>query len=120
MTPNDVEVISSLLYRYAIPTKSHEQELAVQGNSENRHYMRWLIPKGSKLITDSLNPKLSPLEIPVLDTSDPRFDMITHNTRTLVGQTSEYTIEYQSTPRSCDGTLEFGTPPGIVNFTVTR
>ena len=45
MTASDVENIRNLLYRYAIPTKSHEQEIAVQGNGENRHYMRWLIPK---------------------------------------------------------------------------
>ena len=56
----------------------------------------------------------------LLDTSDPRFEMITNNIRTLVGEKSEVRVEYESTPTNCQSELVFQPQPGLQKFQILR
>ena len=45
MTPADTSSIESLFNQYGIARGNRVKELEVQGNGENRQYLRLLVPK---------------------------------------------------------------------------
>ncbi len=116
MTPTDVAGIESLFNQYGLALDNRKKEIEVQGNGENRQYLRLLIPKNSTLVSSSgaIGTKLT------LDASDLRFDMITTNIRTLVGQKSEVRVEYESTPAICQSELVFQPQPGLQKYQILR
>lgn len=111
MTFDDKEKVRKLLYDFGVPPEAHEKQIFIQGNGENKQYVRVLAPKGSKL---SGRP---PIQIEV-DDSMPDYTVFAFTLTTPVGQKAAAFFDYESSPKDCSKKLEFFRQSGLQNYLV--
>lgn len=111
MSVDDKEKIRGLLYDLGVPPDQHEKQIFIQGNGDNRQYVRVLVPKGSKL---SGKP---PIEVDV-DDSMPDYTVFAFYITTVPGQKSAAFFDYESEPKDCSKKSTFYAQPGLQNYTV--
>lgn len=112
MTTDDKEGIRKLLFELGVPPEKHEQQIAIQGNGENRQYVRVLVPKGSKLFGTP------PMQTEV-DDSRPEYTTVSFYATTDVGKTSAAFFDYETPLSDCSDTKPaFVKQPGLANYQI--
>lgn len=111
MSVDDKERVRGLLYDLGVPLEEHEKQIFIQGNGDNRQYVRVLVPKGSKL---SGTP---PIQITV-DDSMPEYTVFAFYLTTSPGQKSAAFFDYESDIANCEKKPVFHAQPGLVNYDV--
>ncbi|MDQ1343728.1 MAG: hypothetical protein QG650_448, partial [Patescibacteria group bacterium] len=111
MTVDDKEKIRGLLYDLGVPPEEHEKQIFIQGNGDNRQYVRVLVPKGSKI---SGQP---PIQIEI-DDSMPDYTVFAFFITTVPGQKSGAFFDYESETKDCSKKPAFYVQPGLQNYQV--
>ncbi|MFZ3232181.1 MAG: DUF4012 domain-containing protein [Patescibacteria group bacterium] len=111
MTVDDKEKIRGLLYDLGIPPSEHERQIFIQGNGDNKQYVRVLVPKGSKL---SGKPPI------VIETDDSNADytVFAFYMNTVPSEKSAAFFDYESEVKDCSKKPVFYAQPGLQNYTV--
>lgn len=104
MTTDEKERVRGLLYDLGIPPEEHERQIFIQGNGDNRQFVRVYVPKGSKL---SGKP---PIQITVDDASS-EYTVFAFYTSTRPGEKTAAFFDYVSEPANCSKKPDFYAQP---------
>ena len=111
MSVDDKEKIRGLLYDLGIPPNEHERQIFIQGNGDNKQYVRVLLPKGSKL---SGKP---PIQL-TIDDSQQDYTVFSFFMNTVPGDKSAAFFDYESETKDCSKKSVFYAQPGLQNYSV--
>lgn len=111
MSVDDKERVRGLLYDLGIPPEDHERQIFIQGNGDNKQYVRVLLPKGSKLVGKP------PIQIEI-DDKMPDYDVFSFYMNTVPGDKSAAFFDYESEIRDCSKNPVFHVQPGLQNYSI--
>lgn len=111
MSVDDKERVRGLLYDLGIPPEDHERQIFIQGNGDNKQYVRVILPKGSKL---SGKP---PIQL-TLDDSQPDYTVFSFFMNTVPGDKSAAFFDYESETKDCSKKAVFYAQPGLQHYSV--
>ena len=106
----DAAVVRNLLGDFSVPKKQQDEILRIEGNGDNRHYVRILVPPNARL-TGALGSDIG------IDYASGA-TTFSFYTAVPVGGESRVTFTYQVSPKNCEGTFRMYKQPGLVNFRV--
>ncbi|MCD5380361.1 DUF4012 domain-containing protein [Candidatus Gracilibacteria bacterium] len=106
---NDLQYISELTSNLDIDTELKEKLLFIQGNGDNKQYVRVIIPKEAVISTKNVD---------IIDYSD-RGQSVNFYMNTPVGETSSFKLEYSIANKECKTySYKFYKQPGIEQYDI--
>ena len=87
-----------------------ERLMQIEGNSENRQFVRVIIPKNATMNSKDTEKNL------LLDVSNPKYSVVSFYINTPVRQTNSITFSYTVPVPDCSSNLQFIKQPGLTHY----